>query len=59
MILFQNKNNPNYCMRSEAEGVTDECRKIQYAFFECKRSMVRSSYVMHNHSQNAPTQAVF
>ncbi|XP_065059364.1 cytochrome c oxidase assembly factor 5-like [Rhopilema esculentum] len=28
------------CLHPEATGVSDECRQIQYTFFECKRSLV-------------------
>ncbi|XP_015761072.1 PREDICTED: cytochrome c oxidase assembly factor 5-like [Acropora digitifera] len=31
---------PNNCLDATAEGVDENCRKVQYAFFECKRSLL-------------------
>lgn len=31
---------PSGCLDANAAGVDEECRKVQYAFFECKRSLL-------------------
>jgi len=31
---------PNSCLHADTEGVDQDCRKVQYAFFECKRSLL-------------------
>ncbi len=28
------------CMQPDSPGVDDDCRKIQYTFFQCKRSLI-------------------
>ncbi|CAH3125900.1 unnamed protein product [Pocillopora meandrina] len=32
---------PNDCLNPDAQGINENCRRVQYAFFECKRSLVR------------------
>ncbi|EDO35361.1 predicted protein [Nematostella vectensis] len=31
---------PSECLKAESAGVEDDCRRVQYAFFECKRSLL-------------------
>ncbi|RMX55804.1 hypothetical protein pdam_00009566 [Pocillopora damicornis] len=31
---------PNDCLNPDAQGINENCRRVQYAFFECKRSLV-------------------
>lgn len=31
---------PNDCLNTEAQGMNEDCRRVQYAFFECKRSLL-------------------
>ncbi|KXJ25888.1 cytochrome c oxidase assembly factor 5 [Exaiptasia diaphana] len=38
--VVKHGNHPTMCMKTDVEGVSDDCRKIQYAFFECKRSLL-------------------
>lgn len=47
-LLIQHGLKPSSCLDANVAGVDEECRKVQYAFFECKRSLV--SYTSHYHS---------
>ena len=42
ILLTQHGLKPRSCLDANAEGVDQDCRKVQYAFFECKRSLVRT-----------------
>jgi len=49
ICFLQNGFSPKECLQEGKPGISEECRSLQVAFFECKRSLVShtSNYLCH------------